>query len=43
MGKHYSWIEVYNPETGKIDKYRHPLDPDSFPEDEDKEPQKGRT
>lgn len=37
MGKHYSWIEVYNPETGKMDKYPDPLNPDAFPEDEDNE------
>lgn len=37
MGKHYSWLEVYNPETGEMDKYPHPLDPDAFPKDEDNE------
>ena len=33
MSKHYSRIEVYNPETGKMDKYPDPLNPDGFPEE----------
>lgn len=34
MAKSYSWYEVYNPETGNFDKFRDPLNPDAFPEEE---------
>ena len=34
MAKIESWYEVYNPETGKMEKFRDPLNPDRFPEDE---------
>lgn len=40
MAKIESWYEVYNPETGKMEKFRDPLNPDRFPEDENNE-QKG--
>lgn len=34
MAKHYSWYEIYNEKTGEVDKYRDPLNPDAFPEEE---------
>lgn len=40
MAKIESWYEVYNPETGKWDKFRDPLNPDRFPEAENNQ-QKG--
>lgn len=37
MAKIESWYEVYNPETGKMEKFRDPLNPDRFPEYENNE------
>lgn len=36
MAKFLSWYEVPNAKTGEIEKYRDPLNPDAFPEDEEK-------
>lgn len=33
MAKIECWYEVYNPETGEMEKFRDPLNPDRFPED----------
>lgn len=37
MVKSYSWYEVFNPKTGKMEKFRDPLRPDAFPEEEQKD------
>ena len=34
MSKQFSWYEAFNENTGKMEKYPDPLNPDSFPEDE---------
>ena len=37
MAKQYSWYEVLNEETGQMEKYPDPLNPDVFPEDKKEE------
>ena len=37
MAKQYSWYEVFNEETGQMEKYPDPLNPDVFPRDKKEE------